>query len=95
MTKEIIDYPTIEAYKADSIIKNKDGFRVLHPDFINNDESQGYRITWVKGLDDPNNAPELVEQREQEKTNRQRKEELNNKDVLTIPEMRELLRLSL
>ena len=44
MTKEIIEYPTRKEYKLDSIIKNKDGFRVLHPDFINNDEKQGYRI---------------------------------------------------
>ena len=94
MTKEIIDYPTSKEYKLDSIIKNKDGFRVLHPDFINNDEKQGYRITWVKGLDDPNNAPELVAQREQQQTNQLRKEELQNKSNITLPEMQELMRLS-
>ena len=95
MTIEIIDYPTRELYEQDSILKNKDGFRVLHPDFINNDESQGHHITWVKGNDDPHNAPELVAQREQEKTNQLRKEELQNKSNITLPEMQELLRLSL
>ena len=58
-------------------------------------KNEKYTITWVKGLDDPNNAPKLVAQRNQEETNRLRKEELTNKDVLTIPEMQELLRLSL
>ena len=95
MTKEIIDYPTREAFKADSIIKNKDGFRVLHHHFVNNDESKGHRITWVKGVDDPHNAPKLVEQRVQEQTNRLRKEQLQNKPNITLPEMQELLRLSL
>ena len=95
MTKEIIKYPTRKEYKLDSIIKNKDGFRVLHPDFINNDEKQGYKFTWVKGIDDPINAPELVAKRAQQQTNRLRKEELQNKLNITLPEMQELLRLSI
>ena len=95
MTIKVIDYPTRELFKQDSIIKNKDGFRVLHHDFKDNDVKQGYRITWVKGLDDPNNVPELVAKRTQEKTNRLRKEELQNKSDITLPEMQELLRLSL
>lgn len=74
---------------------NAQGFRSLHTDFINNDESQGYRVTFVDGTDDPNNDPALVAKRAQEQTNRLRKDELENKPVLTIPEMRELLKLSL
>ena len=70
---------------------HKDGFRPLHTHLKN----EKYTITWVKGLDDPNNAPELVAQREQEKTNQLRKEELQNKSNITLPEMQELVRLSL
>ena len=70
------------------------GMRSLHTNFINNDESQGYRVTFVNGIDDPNNAPELVAQRAKEQTNQLRKEELQNKPNITLPEMQELLRLS-
>ena len=71
------------------------GFRSLHTDFINNDEKQGYRVTFVNGVDDPHNAPEVVAERTQQQTNRLRKEELQNKTNITLPEMQELLRLSL
>ena len=81
--------------KIGKTIFNGQGLRSLHTDFINNDEKQGYRVTFVDGVDDPNNAPELVAKREQEKTNRLRKEELQNKPNITLPEMQELMRLSL
>ena len=95
MTKEIINYQTKAELKAGYTLKNNQGLRPLHTDFIDNDESKGYRVTFVNGLDDPNNAPELVAQRTQEKTNQLRKEELQNKPNITLPEMQELLRLSL
>ena len=66
-TKKIIEYSTRDEYEIDAKLKNKDGLRVLHPDFINNDESQGHHVTYVKGLDDPDNAPELVEERRLQK----------------------------
>ena len=73
---------------------NAQGMRSLHTNFKNNDESKGYLVTFVNGVDDPNNAPELVAKREQEKTNQLRKEELQNKSDITLPEMQELMRLS-
>ena len=95
MTKEIKEYSSREEMKQGKVLKHSQGLRPLHTDFINNDESQGYRVTFVDGSDDPNNAPELVAQRAQDKTNRLRKEELQNKSDITLPEMQELLRLSL
>ena len=77
--------------KLRSDTRHQNGFRPLHTNFINGK----YEVTFVNGLDDPHNDSVLVAQRAQEQTNRLRKEELNNKAVLTIPEMRELLRLSL
>ena len=95
MTKEIIDYPTRELMKIGKKEKHDLGLRSLHTDFINNDEKQGYRITFVNGTDDPNNAPELIAQRAQEQINRLRKEELRNEPNITLPEMQELMKLSL
>ena len=95
MTKETKDYQTREEMNQGKTLFIAQGMRSLHTDFINNDEKQGYRITWVNGLDDPNNAPQLVAKREQEETNQLRKEELQNKSNITLPEMQELLRLSL
>jgi len=95
MTKQIIDYPTRDLMKIGKTSFNALGSRVLHTDFVNNDESQGYRVTFVDGIDDPNNDPARVAERAQVETNRLRKDELNNKPVLSIPEMRELLRLSI
>ena len=93
MTKEIRDYPTRDLMKQGKTTFHAQGLYALHTDFINNDESQGYRVTFVSGLDEPDNDPVLVTQRAQEQTNRLRKDELENKPILTIPEMRELLRL--
>ena len=95
MSKKIKDYQTRDEMKQAKTSFNAQGMRSLHIDFINNDEKQGYRVTFVDGPDDPNNTPELVAQREQEKTNRLRKEELQNKPNITLPEMQELLKLSL
>jgi len=98
LTKEIIDYQTKAELKQGYALKNSQGMRSLHTDFINNDESQGYRVTFVDGLDDPHNAPELVEQRRLQKIDNDRKINLKEKlknDSISMPELRELLRLSL
>jgi len=95
MTKEIKVYRTRDLMKEGKRLMHTQKFRPLHTNFINNDESQGYEVTFVNGLDDPHNDPALVKEREQERTNQARKEELETKRDLTIIEMRELLRLSL
>lgn len=95
-TKKIIEYSTREEYKIDSKLKNKNGFRVLHHDFINNDESQGHHVTFVKGVDDPSNAPELVTQREQDKTKRRRIQTLDAKvdaGTATLADLTEIRKL--
>lgn len=93
--KEIIDYPTRFFMKAGKKDKHSQGLRPLHTDFINNDESQGYRVTFVKGEDDPHNTPELVEKRRVEKINNDRKIELKEKaenNNLTPQEKDEILK---
>jgi len=79
MTKEIIDYLTRDLMKQGKILKHSQGLSALHTDFINNDESQGYRVTFVNGLDDPDNDPVLVAEREAEKTKQDRLKELKDK----------------
>lgn len=79
MTLEIIDYPTRDLMKTGKTLKHSQGFRSLHTDFINNDESDGYRVTFVNGLDDPNNDPILVRKRLDDKLKRERDAELKQK----------------
>jgi len=90
---EIIDYRTRDLMQIEKKLKNSQGWRTKHIDFINNDESNGLRVTFVNGLDDPDNDPGVVAERVQLKADQVRRNELNNKPVLTMPEIRELLRL--
>jgi len=79
MTKEVIDYLTRDLMEQGKTLKNSQGLRPLHTDFINNDESQGYQVTFVDGIDDPHNDPVLVVAREANKIVRDRNEELKQK----------------
>ena len=94
MTIEIIDYSTRNLMIVDKKKNNKEGLRVLHTDFIDNDESKGYHVTFVKGIDDPYNSPEQVARREAEKAERTRNNQLKDKaknKTLTKAETDELL----
>ena len=51
----------------DNILLDAEKLRPYHTDFIFNDVSNGLLVTFVSELDDPNNAPELVEQRRLQK----------------------------
>lgn len=77
--------------KARNGTRHRNGFRPIHTNLINGK----YEVTFVDGIDDPENDPANVAQRAQEKANQVRKEELKNKPNITLPEMRELLGLSL
>ncbi len=57
MTKKTIDFQTRSLMKIGKISQHNLGLRPLHTDFINNDESQGYHVTFVSGSDDPTNGP--------------------------------------
>jgi len=59
MTIQIENYPTRKVMKKNKKIMNRAGFRSLHTDFIDNDESKGYKVTFVNGKDDPNNSEEV------------------------------------
>lgn len=82
--------------KQEEKIRNENGWISLHTDFINNDELQGYRVTFVNGQDDPNNDPILVVKRREEEENILRTKELTvklNDDTITNIEIREFLKL--
>jgi len=98
MTKQIIDYPTKDLMKAGKKTQHNLGFIPLHTDFINNKESDGYRVTFVKGSDDPNNSPKAIAKREKQKIERDRTEELREKlrnRTISQPELLELMDLLL
>jgi len=58
MTIQIHNFPTRKVMKKEKKKMNQLGFRSLHTDFINNNESQGFKVTFVNGVDDPNNSEE-------------------------------------
>jgi len=96
MTEEIIDYPTRELLKIGYVTMHTQGMRALHTDFINNDESQGYRVTFVDGTDDPNNDPALVAKRDADEIEQTRVNELILKlddSTITASEIKEFLKL--
>lgn len=95
MTIEVIDYLTKPLMRQGKRDKYLQGMSSLHTDWINNNSSNGYRVTFVDGIDDPTNSIRRVNERAQQNTDRLRIEQLNNQTNLSIPEMRELLRLSL
>ncbi len=79
MTVEFEDYLTRDLMKQGKDRRNSDGWVSFHTDFINNRESDGFRVTYVNGLDDPNNDPVLVAKREQQRLDNIRIEELKVK----------------
>jgi len=54
---EIRTYHTRKVMKREKTKMNELGFRSLHTDFIDNDESKGYRVTFVNGSDIPSIDP--------------------------------------
>ena len=90
MTKEIIDYATRDLMKQGKILKNSQGLRPLHTDFINNDESQGFRVTFVDGSDDPHNSLEENQKRLDFQRKKVLREKLKNRTI-SQPELLELL----
>ncbi len=96
MTKEIINYFTKSEMKIGKKQKTIEGFRPLHTNFINNDESQGYRVTFVDGIDDPHNDPALVAERKADKIEKTRTDELLVKiedSTINPDEIKEFLKL--
>jgi len=73
-------------------IKQDNGFRALHTDFINNEEKNGYRVTYVSGTDDPHNSPEEAAKKIKFQQKKQLTVKLVN-DTLTFKEFKEMTRL--
>jgi len=55
---EFEDYRTRKVLRKEKQIRRTNGWNALHEDFINNDERQGYHVTYVNGTDDPANSEE-------------------------------------
>jgi len=98
MTIETEDYATKILMESGKQRRHNNGWRSLHTDFINNKESDGYHVTYVNGLDNPDNDPTVIAQRTQERLDRIRIEELRVKirnDSITQRELVEYMRLTL
>ena len=92
MTVEIKEYKTRKSMKIGKTARNALGWRSLHTDFINNIERDGYRVTYVNGLDNEENSEDgKIRQLQFHLT-----ELLNQRietDTLTFGELKMLLRL--
>jgi len=58
MTIEVQDYRTRKRMRIGKDKRVLNGWRSLHTDFINNKESEGFRVTFVNGLDNEENTEE-------------------------------------
>jgi len=85
-------YPTRKVLKRQRKLMNQQGFRTLHEDFINNDESQGYKVTFVNGRDDPNNSDEQKERDLQFRLEKLLVRTIEN-DTITFNDFKMLMRL--
>ena len=87
-------YNTLEEAKkakGRDTIRHKNGLRPLHTNFINGK----HEITFVKGTDDPHNAPELIEERRLQGIDRDRRDILKQKSkdgTLTGLEEKEIIK---
>ena len=93
MTIEIIDYTTRFLMEQGKTLKNSQGLRPLHTDFINNDELQGFHVTYVNGIDDPENSAEAIAKRAEFARLKTLRAKLEN-DTISFPELKDLLRSS-
>lgn len=87
---ETEDYTTRTLMKSGKRQRHANGWRSLHTDFINNKESDGYHVTFVNGLDDPDNSPDADQRRLEFQRQKVLREKLKNKSI-TFPELIEYL----
>lgn len=91
MTIETEDYLTRTTMRRAKEIRTSIGWRSLHTDFINNDESQGYRVTYVNGSDDPDNSPEADQRRLEVQRQKLLRKKLED-NTISFVELKEFLR---
>ena len=84
MTIKIEDYVTRITMKTAKRIRASNGWRALHTDFINNKESDGYRVTYVKGTDDPDNSSEATQRRQDFEREKRLKEKWRAGTISTV-----------
>jgi len=92
LTVVIETYPTRKVMRRDKNIMSKAGFRPLHTDFIDNDKSKGFRVTFVNELDDPDNSEEQKTRNLQFKLRKLLIRTIEN-DTITFEDLKILMRL--
>lgn len=60
MTIKTQIYTTRKVMKREKKKMNQLGFRALHTNFIDNDESNGFNVTFVDSIDEPKNSDESI-----------------------------------
>lgn len=88
MTIEFEDYRTRSKMQKGKDVRISNGWRSLHTDFIN----KRYHVTFVNGIDDPDNSPEALQQRANFQLQELLTARLTN-DSLTFKEFKILMRL--
>ena len=94
MTIETEDYATKILMESGKKIRHDNGWRPFHTDFINNDELQGYHVTYVNGIDDPHNSSEAISDRLEQQRIRTLREKLED-DSISFSQLKDLLRTRL
>jgi len=92
MTVQVKDFPTRKVMKREEKKMHDLGFIPLHTDFIQNDESKGYRVTFVNGVDDPSNSEEAKLSELKVQLESILLESLE-RDVITFKDLKMLLRI--
>ena len=90
MTIETEDYTTRALMELGKDARNLNGWVSLNTDFINNNESDGFHVTFGKGTDDPSNSPEAIQERRDVLRQKTLRAKLKNR-TLSQPELLELL----
>jgi len=92
MTIETVDYPTRKVMKRGKLARFRGDWRPLHTEFINNNELDGFHVTYVNGSDDPDNSDEAKENRLQLRLQKLLIQSIEN-DTITFNDYKMLMRL--
>jgi len=89
---EIETFRTRKIMKREKLIRTTNGWRPLHTDFVDNNESDGYRVTFVNGLDDSSNSDEAKENQSKQRLRDLLIQTIEN-DTITFSDLKILMRL--
>jgi len=92
MTIEIKEYKTRKSMVRGKKDRSDLGWRGLHTDFINNVERDGYRVTYVNGIDNEENSEDAENSRLVVKLQKLLNDRIET-DSITFNELKMLLRI--